>query len=104
PRMNPTLLTLGRYEILGRIGSGGMAEIFLARAKDETDAGELAVVKRILPARAADPSFVRMFLDEARLASALEHPNICRAYEFGVQNGQYFLTLEYIHGENLQTL
>lgn len=102
--MNPPLLTLGRYEILGRIGSGGMAEIFLARAKDETDAGELAVVKRILPARAADPSFVRMFLDEARLASALEHPNICRAYEFGVQNGQYFLTLEYIHGENLQTL
>src|SRR3954468_17353306 len=78
-----------RYRILKRIGSGGMAEVFLAvrttlggglRPVGET---QLAVVKRIWPELAHDPDFIAMFLDEARLCARMNHPNVVRTYEVG---------------------
>ncbi len=94
----------GRYEILGRIAFGGMAEIFLARESAEAGASRYLVIKRILPHVADDESFVRMFLDEARLAMQLNHPNICHIYEFGQLDGSYFISMEWINGVQLGKL
>src|SRR5262245_14398862 len=94
---------LGRYENLGRLAVGGMAEIYLART-GQRDAQKLVVVKRILPSFADNPEYVSMFVDEARLASALHHPNIVKVYEAEVSEGSYFFAMEYVRGESLQKL
>nr|QRN75809.1 Serine/threonine protein kinase [Sandaracinus sp.] len=103
PRL-PAISTLGRYEILGRVAYGGMAEIFLARETSKVGAARLLAIKRILPHVASDSDFVRMFFDEARLAIQLNHPNICHVYEFGEVDGSYFLAMEWIHGVSLTKL
>ncbi len=64
------------YEILARLAKGGMAEIFLARAATGAGVARFVVLKRVLRERASDLQFLRMFLDEARLAAQLQHPNI----------------------------
>jgi len=97
----PAICTYGRYEILGRIAFGGMAEIFLGRESHAAGSGRMVAVKRILPHVADDPSFVEMFLDEARLAIQLSHPNICHIYEFGELEDTYFIAMEWIHGAPL---
>jgi serine/threonine-protein kinase len=96
--------TFGRYQILGRIALGGMAEIFLARQRAQAGASRTLVIKRVLPHVADDERFVQMFLDEARLAMKLTHPNICHIYEFGQQNGNYFIAMEWIDGVPLGRL
>lgn len=86
------------YEILGKLATGGMAEVFLARAgTSET----VVVLKRILPHLAEDAEFVRMFRDEAHLALRLRHPNIVRAIDIG-EGDEHFFTMEYVHGEDLR--
>lgn len=93
---------IGRYEIIGRLAVGGMAELYLARVTGLEGFRKLVVLKRILPERAANKEFVRMFLDEARLAALLQHPNIAQVYDIGSVDGHYFFTMEYVHGESLQ--
>ena len=93
---------LGRYRLARRIAVGGMAEIYLARTESIEGFEKLAVVKRILPQFARDKNFLRMFLDEARLAATLEHPNIVAVYDIGEQDGEYFFTMEYVHGQSLR--
>jgi serine/threonine protein kinase len=95
---------LGRYELLRRLGSGGMAEVHLARAAGLEGFQKLLVLKRILPHLSADPEFVRMFLAEARLAAILDHPNVVQVFDIGKDGGDYFFTMEYVYGENLHTL
>ncbi len=90
------------YTILRRLGQGGMAEVFLVR--DEVDGQRLAVMKRILPSRAESPEFVRMFLEEVRLASMLFHPNICQVYSAGQTEGAHHYLMEYVHGDDLRHL
>jgi len=70
----------GRYELLSRISLGGMAEVFRAT---HTPSGSLVALKRILPEVAEDEEFIKMFEDEARIASQLEHPYIARCLDFG---------------------
>jgi serine/threonine-protein kinase len=94
----PAICMFGRFEILGRIAFGGMAEIFLGRETTQVGASRLLAIKRILPHVADDPKFVEMFLDEARLAIQLSHPNICHIYEFGGLEGAYFIAMEWIAG------
>jgi serine/threonine protein kinase len=96
----------GRYELLGRLAVGGMAELFLARPMDAAprDGPPVVVLKRILPHLAEDPEFVRMFHDEAVLAGKLEHPNIVRVRDIGLDGETHFFTMEYVHGENLRLL
>jgi serine/threonine-protein kinase len=101
PSQLPAICTYGRYEILGRVAFGGMAEIFLGRENLSAGASRMLVIKRILPQVADDPTFVEMFLDEARLAIQLSHPNICHIYEFGEVEGTYFIAMEWIHGASL---
>jgi serine/threonine protein kinase len=96
--------TSNRYAILGRIATGGMAEIFLARATSLAGVERYVVLKRILPERTRDPVFVRMFLDEARLAAQLQHPNIAQVHDIGRLGDSYFFTMEYVHGEDLRAI
>jgi serine/threonine protein kinase len=95
---------LGKYDLIRQIAVGGMAEIYLARTVGIEGFEKLVVVKRILPQHASDPSFVTMFLNEARLAATLQHPNITQVYDIGVEGGEYFFSMEYVHGEDLGRL
>ncbi|MCA9671722.1 MAG: serine/threonine protein kinase [Myxococcales bacterium] len=94
----------GKYELLERLARGGMAEIFLARAASLEGFEKLLVIKRIRPTKASDPQFIRMFLDEARVAASLDHPNVVQIYDVGAVDGEYFLAMEYLHGTDLQQL
>ena len=90
----------GKYEIIRRIATGGMAEIYLARATGIEGFEKLMVLKRILPQYADDEDFVNMFLDEARLAATLHHSNVVQVYDIGAGDGQYFLAMEFLHGQD----
>src|SRR3954471_20057691 len=92
------------YEILAKLAMGGMAEIFLARGASSAGVERYVVLKRVLRHRASDPHFVRMFLDEARLAAQLQHPNIAQVYDIGKLGDSYFFTMEYVHGETVRAL
>jgi serine/threonine protein kinase len=92
------------YEILAKLATGGMAEIFLARGASTAGIERYVVLKRILRERATDASFVRMFLDEAKLAAQLQHPNIAQVYDIGKLGDSYFFTMEYVHGETVRAL
>jgi serine/threonine-protein kinase len=100
----PIIGHYSRFALLGRIAFGGMAEIFLARESSATGASRHLVVKRILPHVADDEGFVTMFLDEARLAIRLQHPNICPIYEFGEAQGTWFIAMEWVNGVPLGKL
>ena len=96
----PAICSFSRYELLGRLAVGGMAEIYLAR-EPETVRGaghRTLVIKRVLPHVADDPAFVEMFFNEARLAMRLRHPAIVHIYEFGEEGGSYFLAMEWVDG------
>ncbi len=95
---------VGKYEIMRRLAVGGMAEIYLARVTGAAGFEKLVVLKRILPSVAEDPTFVQMFLDEARLAATLRHPNIADVYDVGEDDGTYFFTMEYVHGQDVRSI
>jgi serine/threonine protein kinase len=88
----------GKFDLLGRIAYGGMAEIFLARELQDGRAGRFVVVKRVLPHVANDRTFVDMFTDEARLVMQLSHPNICHVYSYGREEGAPFISMEWVNG------
>lgn len=87
---------LGRYILERRLGAGGMAEVFLARA--EGDSLSRVAIKRILPEFEDDERLVQMFGDEARIISRLSHPNIVRLLDVGEQSGELFIAMEYVDG------
>jgi eukaryotic-like serine/threonine-protein kinase len=101
PLTSPAIARFGRFEILGRVALGGMAEIFLAREHGAGRGVRPVVIKRILPHVADDPRFVEMFLHEAELAMNLNHPNLCTIYEFGSQDGEYFIAMEWVFGVSI---
>lgn len=80
---------------------GGMAEVFRARAHGPGGYQRELIIKRILPQLAADPSFIRAFVDEAKILGMLNHPNIVGAYDFGEDQGRHYLALEYLDGPSL---
>ena len=95
---------MGRYELVRELGRGGMAEVFLARQTGMAGFSKQLVIKRVLPELVDDEKFVEMFLDEARLAARLSHPNICQVFELGEVNGQYFIAMEHVPGVTLTHL
>ncbi len=95
---------LGKYTLVRKLATGGMAEVFLARADGPMGFAKKCVVKRILPHFNDDPRFIEMFLGEARLAAELNHPNLVQIFDFGEANGQYFIAMEYIDGPNVRVL
>src|SRR5262245_30489500 len=88
PSSSRKAVQLGPYQLLRRIAVGGMAELYLARATRIEGFEKLVALKRIHPQRASDPRFVRMFLNEARLAASLDHPNIASVHDIGRENGE----------------
>ena len=95
---------LGKYQLVRKLAVGGMAEVFLAKAAGPMGFEKTLVLKRILPDLAGDPVFVRMFLAEAKLAASLNHPNIAQIFDFGQEQGAYFIAMEYVDGPNLRSL
>ena len=95
----------GQYELLRKVGAGGMGELFLARADGLAGFKKLIVIKRLLPHLSKGPDgqrFVDMFLDEARLAAQLNHPNIVQIYDLGNVEDAYYLAMEYVDGVDLR--
>ncbi|MGK3969931.1 protein kinase [Sorangium sp. So ce1667] len=95
---------LGRYRLLKKIGMGGMAEIWVASVAGISGVRKICVVKQILPHLADSPEFVRMFLDEARIAATLDHPNLVQMYDIEEVDGVPVIAMEYLHGEDLRTI
>jgi predicted ATPase/predicted Ser/Thr protein kinase len=94
----------GRYELITRLATGGMGEVFLARAKGAAGFEKLLVVKRVLPHLAQNAEFRDLFLDEARIAARLNHPGIVQIFELGDVDGQWFIVMEYVAGKDLRKL
>lgn len=94
----------GSYQLLEQIGIGGMAEVFLARHTGVEGFEKDIVIKRIRPHLSATPSFVNMFLGEAKLAAQLSHPNIVTIYDLGKISDSYFIAMEYIAGKDLSAI
>jgi serine/threonine protein kinase len=91
-----------RYRVVNKIAHGGMAEIFLALQGGAEGFQKPVVLKRILPTLAADPTFVRMLVDEAHIASSLNHSNLVQVLDLGKAGDQYFLVLEFVDGWSLE--
>jgi serine/threonine protein kinase len=102
--MDDTVKRLGRFQIIGRLATGGMAEVYLALSGELQGYRTLLVVKRILPHLAQNRQFIGMFLDEARLAALLDHPNIVRIIEVGHDGEEYFLAMELVQGKPLSAV
>ncbi len=91
-----------RYNLLKKLATGGMAEIYLAKQSGLEGFEKVVVLKRILSHLAQDEEFVSMFLDEARIAAKLSHPNIVQIYDLGKADGTYYIAMEYVSGRNVQ--
>jgi TonB family protein len=95
----------GQYELLERIASGGMAELFRARRSGVEGFQKIVAIKKILPHIADNDEFITMFADEAKVAAQLNHPNIVHIYDLGkIEAGGYFIAMEYVEGTDLRTI
>ena len=94
----PTPLRLGPYELLQKLATGGMAEIYIARREGPHGFSKRIALKRILPQLAADPEFVAMFIDEARLCAQLTHPNLVQVFDFGEETAELYMAMELVEG------
>jgi serine/threonine-protein kinase len=97
-------LRFGKYELVRRLGHGGMAEVYLARQAGPAGFEKQVVLKQVLPQHGEKAHFRQMFLDEARLAARLSHPNICQVFDLGEVDGRPFLAMEYVDGLTLSQL
>ncbi len=95
---HPAPVRLGPYELVQRIATGGMAEVYLARRGGPHGFQKIVAVKRIIPQLARDSDFLAMFVDEARVCARLSHPNIVQVFDFGEQDGELYMAMEYVEG------
>ena len=95
---------LDRYELLCAIARGGMAHVWLARLKGKRGFEKLVAVKTILPEHALEQRFQRMFLDEAQIASGIDHPNVAKILELGEWRDYLYMVMEYVDGDSLSRL
>ncbi len=94
----------GKYYLLELVNLGGMAEIFKAKMFGVEGFEKIVAIKRILPEVAVDEEFIKMFIDEAKIAVRLQHPNIVQIYELGNINGSYFIAMELVNGKDLKVI
>jgi len=95
---------LGDYELVAKLRSGGMADLHLAKREGPGGFARHVAIKVVHPRLARDRAFVDMFLDEARLAASISHPNVVHIEDLGQKDGTYFLVMEYLHGATLAQL
>jgi serine/threonine protein kinase len=95
---------VGRYRIYSELASGGMATVHLGCLLGSAGFSKLVAIKCLHQQFAAEPSFVAMFLDEARLASSINHPNVVASLDVVVEDGELLVVMEYVHGETLANL
>ncbi len=95
---------LGRYELLLRMASGGMASLWLARIAGPEQFEKLICIKKVHEHLVQERRFIEMFVDESRIAALIGHPNVATVFDMGHIDGQYFMALEYVHGHNMQEL
>lgn len=95
---------LGRYQIVRELAMGGMAELYIGRHSEVAGYEKIVAIKRVLPNLARDESFLKMFLNEARLAAGLDHANIVHVIDFGSDGGEHFLAMEYVHGKGVHQI
>jgi serine/threonine protein kinase len=94
-------IQFGKYTLFERIGRGGMADVYKGRVSGPQGFERTFVVKRILPHLSDDATFIKMFVEEAKLSARLAHPNIVQIFELGAVEGEYFISMEYIRGRDL---
>ncbi len=99
-----SLEEFGNYYLLEKIAVGGMAELFKARQRGVHNFEKIVAIKRILPHLSDNDEFVRMFIDEAKLAAQLTHPNIVQIFDLGKAGGFYYIAMEYVDGRDLRSL
>ncbi|WP_223635798.1 serine/threonine-protein kinase [Corallococcus sp. EGB] len=97
-------IRFGKYRMVQRLATGGMAHLFLATIDGPDGFSKACVIKRILPEYANLEPFARMFADEAKVAALLTHPNIVQVFDFGKIEGQYYLAMEWIQGQSLDRI
>ena len=95
---------IGRYTILERLAVGGMAQVYLGFETGDTGLQRVVVIKQILPQLGQDEAFQKMFLQEARLAARINHPNVVEIHELGESEGQPFIAMEYVGGIPLNVM
>ncbi len=95
---------IGKYHLLRRIAVGGMGEIYLAHEAKISGPKRLVVIKQLIAELAKHPDQVALFIDEGRIAAQLSHANIVQVYEFGEDQGTYFLAMEHVDGQDLASL
>ncbi len=97
--------SFGEFALLRKLATGGMAEVFLARRRSVLPGfAKLVAIKRMLPHLAEDPEFITMFLDEARTASHLNHPNVVQIFDVGEAGGMLYLAMEFLDGISVMAL
>src|SRR5262245_33460269 len=96
--------TFGKYELLERIATGGMAEVYLARSFGVAGFEKRLVIKKLRPELAEDPRFVQMFIAEAKIGVHLNHPNVVQVYELGRVGTAHYIAMEHLHGRDLTRL
>jgi len=97
-------MRLGRYELLLPVAQGGMARVWAARQHGQRGFTKLVAIKTILPQLAADPNFEAMFLDEARLAAGVHHPNVCEIFDLGEEDNTLYIAMEWVNGDSVSRL
>jgi serine/threonine-protein kinase len=101
---NPNGRVLGRYVIFNEIASGGMATIHIGRVGGAIGFARTVAIKRLHAQYAKDPDFVAMFMDEARIAARVRHPNVVQTLDVVAEDGELFLVMDYIQGDSLSRL
>jgi TonB family protein len=100
----PVGTPFGQYDLIEPIATGGMAEVYKARMRGVEGFQKIVAIKRILPHLTDNDEFVTMFIDEAKLAAQLQHPNIIHIYDLGKLERSYYIAMEYIDGKDLRSI
>jgi len=97
-------IRFGKYQLIEKIATGGMAEVYKAKSYGVAGFEKLLVIKKILPHLSRNKDFVAMFINEAKIAVSLNHANIVQVYDLGVVGADYYMAMEFIHGHDLMKI
>lgn len=102
--MSQSYEQFGKYLLLEKVASGGMAEIYLAKSGAANGLNKFFAIKRILPQFSNNEDFVSMFKEEAKVCINLNHSNVVSIFDFGIESGQFYLVMDYVEGRNLRQI